>query len=55
MNAAADTLLRAAGVTLRFGGVVMKLADRVAVLDFGRKIADAPPAAVQVDSHVIDA
>ncbi|MDO8377093.1 MAG: ABC transporter ATP-binding protein [Aquabacterium sp.] len=36
-------------------GVVMDLADRVAVLDFGRKIADATPAQVQADPAVIQA
>jgi branched-chain amino acid transport system ATP-binding protein len=36
-------------------GVVMELADRVAVFDFGRKIADASPAHVQADANVIDA
>ena len=36
-------------------GVVMDLSDRVVVLDYGRKIADGSPAAVQVDQAVIDA
>jgi len=36
-------------------GVVMDLADRVAVLDFGRKIADGAPAQVQADPAVIQA
>ncbi|MEX0705972.1 MAG: ABC transporter ATP-binding protein [Nitriliruptoraceae bacterium] len=36
-------------------GVVMDLADRVMVLDFGRRIAIGPPAQVQQDPHVIRA
>ncbi|RYY99518.1 MAG: ABC transporter ATP-binding protein [Comamonadaceae bacterium] len=36
-------------------GVVMDIADRVIVLNFGRKIADASPAAVQQDDAVISA
>lgn len=36
-------------------GVVMGLSDRVAVLDYGRKIADGTPEQVQADSAVIDA
>ncbi len=34
---------------------IMPIADRVVVLDFGRKIADAPPAAVSADAAVIAA
>jgi branched-chain amino acid transport system ATP-binding protein len=33
----------------------MGLSDRVAVLDYGRKIADATPAQVRTDPAVIDA
>jgi len=36
-------------------GVVMDLSDRVVVLDYGRKIADGPPAEVQASQDVIDA
>jgi branched-chain amino acid transport system ATP-binding protein len=36
-------------------GMVMSLADRVTVLDFGRRIADGTPAEVQSDAQVIRA
>ena len=36
-------------------GVVMDLADRVVVLDYGKKIADGEPSEVQADQNVIDA
>lgn len=36
-------------------GVVMDLSDRVVVLEYGRKIADGPPAEVKSDQTVIDA
>ncbi|MEL6751365.1 MAG: ABC transporter ATP-binding protein, partial [Pseudomonadota bacterium] len=36
-------------------GVVMDLADRVVVLDYGKKIGDGLPAEVQANQAVIDA
>jgi branched-chain amino acid transport system ATP-binding protein len=36
-------------------GVVMDISDRVAVLDYGRKIADGSPDAVRTNQGVIDA
>jgi len=35
--------------------LVMRVCDRVVVLDFGRRIAEGAPAEVQADQRVIDA
>ncbi len=51
--------VRAAGVTLLLiehdMSVVMNLCDRVVVLNFGQKIAEGTPAAVQADPLVLEA
>jgi branched-chain amino acid transport system ATP-binding protein len=51
--------VRSAGYTILLiehdMGVVMNLCDRVSVLDFGRKIAEGPPLAIQADQRVINA
>jgi branched-chain amino acid transport system ATP-binding protein len=36
-------------------GLVMSVSDHVVALNFGRKLADGPPAAVQADRQVIEA
>ncbi len=36
-------------------GLVMRLADAITVINFGRKIAEGPPAEVRVDANVVEA
>ncbi len=36
-------------------GMVMRISDHIVVLDYGRKIADGPPAAIRSDANVIKA
>jgi branched-chain amino acid transport system ATP-binding protein len=51
--------LRAGGLTVLFIEhhirLVMNLADQISVLDFGRKIAEGPPAVVRSDPAVLEA
>jgi branched-chain amino acid transport system ATP-binding protein len=51
--------IRATGITVLLiehdMGLVMEISDRIAVLDFGRKIAEGRPAEVQSNQAVIDA
>ncbi|KQS69032.1 ABC transporter ATP-binding protein [Rhizobium sp. Leaf371] len=55
VRAARDTLGTTVVLIEHDIGVVMGLSDRVAVLDYGRKIADGTPDEVQTNQRVIDA
>lgn len=52
-------LLRSEGVTIvvieHHMGLIMRLADRIVVLNFGRKIAEAKPAEIQRNQSVLEA
>ena len=51
--------LRSEGITIAViehdMGLIMRLADRIAVLNFGRKIAEGEPAEIQRDQAVLEA
>ena len=51
--------IRARGITIMLIehklSLVMSISDRVIVMDYGKKIADAPPAEVAVDPAVVEA
>jgi branched-chain amino acid transport system ATP-binding protein len=51
--------LRSEGITIAViehnMGLIMRLADRIAVLNFGRKIAEGSPAEIQRDQAVLEA